>query len=53
VGGYIYWPHPETKPEHFQDPHTVEILAPGLDGVADGVEVRLWHVPEQIAFARS
>ena len=53
VGGYIYWPHPETKPEHFQDPHIVEVLAPSLDGVANGVAVRLWTVPEQIAFARS
>ena len=50
VGGYIYWPHPETKPEHFQAPHVVEVLAPSLDGVANGAEVQLWHVPEQIAF---
>jgi len=28
VSGLIYYPHPETKPDHFQDPSTIEILAP-------------------------
>lgn len=26
--GWIYYPHPETKPAHFQDASTLEILAP-------------------------
>jgi hypothetical protein len=31
VEGLVYRPHPETKPEHFQDPHVLEILAPKLE----------------------
>ncbi len=32
--GYVYYPHPETKPQHFQPPYVVEILAPFIEGVA-------------------
>lgn len=32
--GLIYYPHPETKPEHFQSPDILEILAPSIDGLA-------------------
>ncbi|WP_110986497.1 hypothetical protein [Acaryochloris thomasi] len=28
VNGLIYYPHPDTKPAHFQDPSIVEVLAP-------------------------
>jgi len=43
VAGLIYYPHPETKPEHFQDPCTVEILAPRFPGLsyADVLELEL------------
>lgn len=39
----LFYPHPETKPEHFQDPSVLEVLAPYIAGVAvgDAVEVRL------------
>ena len=47
---YIYWPHPETKPEHFQDPHVVEILAPRLDAIIEGLAVRLWVDPARMKF---
>lgn len=50
VAGYIYWPHPETKPEHFQNEHVVEVLASGLDGIVNDVEVQLWSDPTQMAF---
>lgn len=36
VAGWIYYPHPETKPEHFQNPSTVELLAPKLEGIQCG-----------------
>ena len=48
--GYIYWPHPETKPEHFQDPHVVEILAPRLEGVEVGMSAQLSYDAECLAF---
>ena len=50
VRGYIYWPHPETKPEHFQDPHVVEILAPKLSGIRSGAVAQLTFAPESICF---
>ncbi len=37
VAGWIYWPHPETKQRHFQDPDRLEVLAPWIEGIA-GVE---------------
>ncbi|MEM9266657.1 MAG: hypothetical protein AAGA46_14145, partial [Cyanobacteria bacterium P01_F01_bin.13] len=33
VEGLIYYPHPETKPEHFQDAATLELLTPFIDGL--------------------
>jgi|GEM_PF-1366396 len=43
VEGFLYHPHPETKPEHFQEPGVLEILLnERLDGVRSGVTVRLW-----------
>ena len=29
----IYYPHPETKINHFQDPSILEILAPKIEGI--------------------
>lgn len=39
--GLIYYPHPETKPEHFQDEATLELLLPPLAGIAYGLAVEL------------
>lgn len=36
VQGWVYYPHPETKPEHFHDASTVELLAPWLAGLHCG-----------------
>lgn len=43
IAAWIYYPHPDTKPEHFQDAATVEILAPRLEGIGygDRLTVRL------------
>ena len=53
VPACIYWPHPETKPEHFQDPHVVEVLAPLIDGVRTGDAVRLAVDPQRMKFTSS
>ena len=50
VSAYIYWPHPETKPEHFQDPHVVEILAPRLEDISEGKQVCIWEEPDRMEF---
>ncbi|MEO1401937.1 MAG: hypothetical protein AAFV72_11905 [Cyanobacteria bacterium J06635_1] len=34
--GLIYYPHPETKPEHFQDPGTLEVLTAFIGGLGYG-----------------
>lgn len=39
--GLIYYPHPETKLNHFQSPSTVEVLLPELSGIEYGDRVRL------------
>lgn len=46
--GLVYYPHPETKPEHFQDLHTLEILAPLIPGVSYGESVMLQLASEQM-----
>jgi hypothetical protein len=41
--GLWYYPHPETKQEHFQPASVIELLLPWIDGLATGetVAVRL------------
>jgi hypothetical protein len=48
ASGYIYHPHPETKPEHFQKPDVLELLLPRLDGVEYGATIILEVDPDQI-----
>ena len=43
----LYWPHPETKPEHFQPAGVVEILAPRIDGIEPGDAVAIESDPDQ------
>ena len=44
----IYHPHPETKPEHFQSPNVLEVLAPKLPDIRYGQTVYLKTDPAQI-----
>ncbi len=44
----VYRPHPETKPDHFQDPTVLEILAPRLEGAIYGTLMELQLPPEQV-----
>ncbi|NER98945.1 MAG: hypothetical protein F6J86_34845, partial [Symploca sp. SIO1B1] len=39
--GWIYYPHPETKPAHFQDPSILEILAPFIPNMNYGATISL------------
>lgn len=45
VKGWIYYPHPETKPEHFQSADVLEVLMPFVVGLEYGTALTL-HVPE-------
>lgn len=48
VAGKIYYPHPDTKPEHFQQPDVLELLLPFVEGLKYGDEVRLLIPAEQM-----
>lgn len=50
VSGLIYQPHPETKPEHFQQPDVLELLLPFVDGVAYGDAIQLEVPAAQMRF---
>jgi hypothetical protein len=41
--GWVYYPDPKTKREHFQDRSTIEVLAPLIEGIEYGdlVEISL------------
>ncbi|MFB2892314.1 hypothetical protein ACE1CI_05145 [Aerosakkonemataceae cyanobacterium BLCC-F50] len=46
--GLIYYPHPETKPEHFQTPDTLEIITSFISGLKYGDELIIAYDPQQI-----
>lgn len=39
--GLVYWPHPETKPDHHQPDDVVELLLPRMAGVHEDAVVRV------------
>jgi hypothetical protein len=41
IEGLIYYPHPETKPEHFQAPEVLEIMTPWIQNLNYGDHVIL------------
>lgn len=53
AAGFIYHPHAETKPEHFQKPDALELLLPSLDGVEYGATITLEVDSDQIEITRA
>ena len=49
----IYLPHPETKPEHFQAPTTLEVLAPWIEGLSYETILQLAIDPAQMILTSS
>lgn len=49
LNGLIYYPHPETKPEHFQSPDVLEIITFPIDGLYDGEQLMIEVDREQMA----
>ena len=47
--GWVYYPHPETKPMHFQEPDRLEILMPKIEGIRYGDRVQLAVLADEIA----
>lgn len=50
VSGLIYFPHPDTKPTHFQTPDVLELLLPWTEGLGYGTRIRLEVPAEQMSF---
>lgn len=50
VSGSIYFPHPETKPTHFQKSDVLELLLPWTEGLDYGTQIELDVPPEQMVF---
>lgn len=51
VHGLIYFPHPETKPEHFQKPDILELLLPWTESLSYGTTIHLEVPARQMTFA--
>ncbi len=51
--GMVYYPHPETKIRHFQDPSLIEVLAEYIPGIGYGSQVELVLNPEQIKIVKA
>lgn len=49
---FVYYPHPETKIRHYQDPHTIEVLAPWIEGLTYGDAVQLVLDADTMAVSR-
>lgn len=45
VKGFVYFPHPETKPTHFQKADVLELLLPWTEGLGYGTRIGI-EVPE-------
>ncbi len=52
-GGWIYYPHPETKARHFQNPSLVEIIVLRIPDIAYGDHVTLAVLDEEVAIAEA
>jgi hypothetical protein len=46
--GWVYYPHPETKIRHFQDPSLLEVIARPIPGIEYGNRVEVHLNPEEI-----
>ena len=48
IEGLIYFPHPDTKPEHFQQPDILELLLPFTEGLHYGMDLTFEIVRDQM-----
>ncbi len=48
VEGLIYYPHPDTKPTHFQSPDVLELLLPYVEGLVYGEILQLQVPADQL-----
>ena len=48
IDGLVYYPHPETKPEHHHPPTVIEILAPFIEGLKTGSTLEIALDPAEV-----
>jgi hypothetical protein len=53
IAGLIYFPHPETKPEHFQQSDILELLLPFTERLHYGMELTLELAADQMLIESS
>lgn len=49
--GWVYYPHPETKKRHFQNPSLVEVIAKPIPEIQYGDALEVWVNPQEIEFS--
>ena len=47
--GWVYYPHPETKLRHFQNPSLLEVIVEPISGIVYGDELAVRINPDEIA----
>jgi len=52
-GGWIYYPHPETKRRNFQGASLLEVIAEPIPEIRYGEEVQVLVNPEEVALSRA
>ena len=50
ASGWIYYPHPETKPTHFQPGTVIELLLPHISGLNYGDQMEIQVPVDQMDF---
>ncbi|MEM9948113.1 MAG: hypothetical protein AAF810_18910, partial [Cyanobacteria bacterium P01_D01_bin.36] len=48
TNGLIYYPHPDTKPEHFQPSDILEVILPFIEGLRYGDELMIEVADKQM-----
>jgi hypothetical protein len=51
--GWVYYPHPETKLRHFQNPSLLEVIARPIPGIQYGDTLDVWVKPNEISISCS
>jgi hypothetical protein len=51
--GWVYYPHPETKLRHFQNPSLLEVITQLIAGIKYGDEVQVLLKPGEIAVTKN
>lgn len=50
--GYLYYPHPETKPDHFHDAGVMEVISQPIAGLAEHQAIELYFEDGRIRLVK-